>query len=64
MSRGLANAFQAITETDYINEVSESFSHVGRTGFAWNDSTIGVEWPITNPILSKADRDLPPLQLA
>jgi dTDP-4-dehydrorhamnose 3,5-epimerase len=61
VARGLANAFQAMAETDYVNEVSEVFDPTDRRGFAWNDPRIGAEWPISAPILSAADRALPTL---
>ena len=61
VSEGLANAFQAITETDYVNEVSHPFGPEGRLGIAWDDPTLGVAWPIPDPILSPADRTLPRL---
>lgn len=61
VAEGLANAFLAITETDYINEVSQAFRPDGRVGVAWDDPTLAVDWPIDNPILSAADRALPRL---
>lgn len=59
IAEGLANAFQAITETDYINEVSQTFSAEDRRGVAWDDPTLRIQWPITPPILSDADSRLP-----
>jgi dTDP-4-dehydrorhamnose 3,5-epimerase len=61
VGQGLANAFQAVEETDYVNEVSEAFDLSRRGGFAWDDPAIGIEWPILPPILSHADLSLPPL---
>ena len=61
VAQGLANAFQAVEETDYVNEVSEAFDPAGRRGFAWDDPAIGIDWPILPPVLSPADRDLLPL---
>lgn len=61
VAEGLANGFQAITETDYVNEVSRPFRPEGRRGVAWDDPTLGVDWPIANPILSETDRALPRL---
>jgi dTDP-4-dehydrorhamnose 3,5-epimerase len=59
IARGLSNAFLALEETDYVNEVSEEFDDSRRKGFVWNDPTIGFEWPTTNPILSATDAALP-----
>jgi len=61
VAQGLANAFQAIHETDYVNEVSETFDAAQRKGFAWDDPSIGIDWPIIPPTLSPADGALWPL---
>jgi dTDP-4-dehydrorhamnose 3,5-epimerase len=60
--RGLANAFEALTEVDYLNDVSEEYTPYGRAGVAWDDPDLGVAWPITPPVLSDADRDWPRLR--
>lgn len=62
--RGLANAFQAVTETDYVNDVSEAFDPRDRRGVAWDDPTLAVGWPIVPPILSDVDRAQPRLEPA
>ena len=61
VSEGLANAFQATSDCDYVNEVSVEFAEVDRRGFAWDDATLGVKWPVLPPTLSKHDRALPTL---
>jgi dTDP-4-dehydrorhamnose 3,5-epimerase len=30
-------------------------------GIAWNDPTVGIVWPVTNPLLSERDRAFAPL---
>jgi dTDP-4-dehydrorhamnose 3,5-epimerase len=62
VSAGLANAFYALTEADYLNDVSEEFTPRGRLAVAWNDPDLGVRWPATTPILSAADRAAPTLR--
>jgi dTDP-4-dehydrorhamnose 3,5-epimerase len=61
ISKGLANGFQVLDEADYVNEVSEEFAPENRLGYAWNDETLAVDWPIKDPILSAADQALPTL---
>jgi dTDP-4-dehydrorhamnose 3,5-epimerase len=61
VSEGLANAFQAISDCDYVNEVSAEFTADGRQGFAWDDATLAIVWPVQPPILSEHDRSLPTL---
>ncbi|HTD93658.1 MAG TPA: dTDP-4-dehydrorhamnose 3,5-epimerase [Chitinophagaceae bacterium] len=31
------------------------YSNKAESGISWNDPAIGIEWPVTNPILSKKD---------
>jgi dTDP-4-dehydrorhamnose 3,5-epimerase len=62
VAEGLANGFQAISDCDYINEVSAEFDPDGRRGFAWDDATLGVDWPVLPPVLSAHDRSLPTLR--
>ena len=62
VAKGLANGFQAISDCDYVNEVSAEFSPEGRRGFAWDDATLGVDWPVLPPILSVHDQSLPTLR--
>ena len=62
IARGLANAFQALEETDYVNDVSEEFTAVGRHGFAWDDPDLGVRWPLHPPVLSQTDAGQPTLR--
>lgn len=59
ISRGLSNAFFCHRETDYLNDVSEAFNASHRTGVAWNDPMLGVQWPSDQPVLSEADQRQP-----
>lgn len=60
--RGLANAFYAVTEVDYLNDVSAAFREAGREGIAWDDPDLAVDWPTRTPLLSDADRSWPTLR--
>jgi dTDP-4-dehydrorhamnose 3,5-epimerase len=61
VSAGLANAFLAITDCDYLNDVGELYVEGPRRSFAWNDPTIAYPWPAQNPVLSPSDERLPTL---
>ena len=61
IAEGLGNAFQAVTETDYVNEVSKEFSSNSRWGVAWDDPSLEVDWPVLPPTLSATDAAHPPL---
>ena len=61
---GLANAFLAMgTEpVDYLYDVTAEWRPgVDKRAVAWDDPTIGVDWPVAAPTLSAADRELPTL---
>lgn len=54
---GLANAYCALTEVDYLYEVTAEWDPaVPRITVAWDDPDLAVGWPVDDPILSCADR--------
>jgi dTDP-4-dehydrorhamnose 3,5-epimerase len=62
---GFAHGFCVLSESADLNyqATSEYAPHL-ETGIRWDDPTIGIPWPITNPILSNRDLALPTLQHA
>ncbi len=62
VSEGLSNAFYAVTDVDYINDVSGEYDPSKRAGVAWDDPDLAVDWPNQMPILSAADKDWPTLR--
>jgi dTDP-4-dehydrorhamnose 3,5-epimerase len=62
---GFAHGFQVISkEADVIYKVTQEYAPHAERGIAWNDPAIGIEWPITPPILSERDASLPFLRSA
>jgi dTDP-4-dehydrorhamnose 3,5-epimerase len=62
---GFAHGFVALEDgTEIIYKVTKEYSPEHDRGIIWNDLTIGIEWPIDNPILSKKDASLPTLEEA
>jgi dTDP-4-dehydrorhamnose 3,5-epimerase len=60
---GLAHGFCVLSEeVDFFYKVTADYAPDLDRGFAWNDPEIGIEWPISDPILSQRDRRLPPLR--
>jgi dTDP-4-dehydrorhamnose 3,5-epimerase len=60
---GFAHGFCALEDDSVLNySTTEVFSGVHDGGIAWDDSDIGVIWPITDPTLSDKDRTLPRLR--
>lgn len=62
IAEGLSNAFFAMTDVDYINDVSGEYDPTRRAGIAWNDPDLAVDWPVETPILSAADQSWPTLR--
>lgn len=59
---GVANSFYAVTECDYLYDVTEEWrAGVPKPAVAWDDPTLAVAWPDREPVLSEADRSNPTL---
>lgn len=57
---GFAHGFLATTgmaEVEY--KVTAEYSRAQDRAIRWNDPSIGIEWPISNPILSEKDAAAP-----
>ncbi len=62
---GFAHGFCVLSdEADFVYKVSDEYSPELDSGILWNDSIIGIEWPVSEPLLSPKDADLPPLNEA
>jgi len=60
---GFAHGVLAISEiTEIIYKVTAPYSPNHDRSVRWNDPTIGITWPITNPILSRKDAEAPLLK--
>ena len=46
---------------DVSYQLSSYYDPERESGVAWDDPEIGVEWPISDPILSERDRNAPRL---
>jgi dTDP-4-dehydrorhamnose 3,5-epimerase len=59
---GFAHGFCVISdEANVLYKVNQEYSVENERGLIWNDSDIGIEWPINNPVLSEQDIALPKL---
>ncbi len=60
---GFAHGFCVLSdEADFVYKVSNEYSLELDSGIFWNDPAIGIDWPLTNPLLSEKDKALPLLK--
>ncbi|OGR69949.1 MAG: dTDP-4-dehydrorhamnose 3,5-epimerase [Elusimicrobia bacterium GWD2_63_28] len=60
---GFAHGFLVLSDaTEIIYKCTAEYSPKDEGGFNWNDPTVGVEWGITDPIMSDRDQELPLLK--
>jgi dTDP-4-dehydrorhamnose 3,5-epimerase len=56
---GFAHGFCVLGEIAEIEyKCTEYYVHDDQCGVAWNDPSIGIAWPIENPVLSERDAQL------
>ena len=61
--KGFAHGFVTLSEkADSCYKTSNFYSRDHDRGLLWNDPSVGVDWPVDNPILSGKDQGLPTLQ--
>lgn len=59
---GFAHGFCVLSESaDFIYKCTDFYHPEDDRGIMWSDKTIGVTWPVTNPIVSDKDSTLPRL---
>lgn len=61
--KGFAHGFCVLSETALFSyKCSDFYAPEAEGGICWNDPDLGIEWPVTNPILSDRDRTYPKLK--
>lgn len=59
---GFAHGFVALAEDTQLSyKLDERYAPEYEAGLHWNDTDIGIEWPIDEPVVSEADQALPTL---
>lgn len=58
--RGFGHGFVTLTnDVEFLYKADNYYAPEADAGIRWNDSDIGVEWGIENPILSEKDKKNP-----
>lgn len=58
--RGFAHGFCTLTDkTEILYKVDNAYSPKHEAGICWNDPSLNIPWPVTNPIISDKDSKLP-----
>lgn len=59
---GFAHGFSVVSESADVEYMcSDVYDRAAEIGIAWNDPSIGIAWPVAEPLLSSRDRSNPPL---
>ena len=57
---GFAHGFVVVSETALFHyKCTTAYSPRDEQGFRWDDPAIGIQWPVSNPILSPRDAASP-----
>ena len=58
--RGFGHAFLTLTDNvEFLYKADNYYFAEAEAGIRWNDPEIGIDWPVTAPILSQKDADAP-----
>lgn len=59
---GFAHGFVVISEEcDFLYQVTDYYHPASEQGILWNDPDLGIEWPLSDVLLSQKDRENPRL---
>ena len=60
---GFAHGFQTLQDdTEVLYQISESYRPDLARGVRWDDPTLGITWPVSDPVISERDRTYPLLR--
>lgn len=61
--QGFAHGFCCLEDNTIVQyKCSNYYNKSSECGVSWSDPDIGIDWPVTDPIVSKKDAELPRLK--
>ena len=62
LPQGFAHGFAVLSDVaDFQYKVTAPYSREHDRGIRWDDPQVGIEWPLTDPVLSARDMNAPSL---
>lgn len=59
MAPGFAHGFYVLSEwADLHYKISHTYDPADESGILWNDPEIGIDWPVSSPVISDKDNAL------
>jgi len=60
--KGFAHGFAVVSDVAQVEyKCTDVYDAASEIGIAWDDPAIGIEWPVSNPVLSDRDKRHPRL---
>ena len=57
---GFAHGFCVVSDfATFIYQCTALYDHAADAGIRWNDAALGIDWPVSEPLLSDKDRTAP-----
>ncbi|HHH3428994.1 TPA: dTDP-4-dehydrorhamnose 3,5-epimerase [Escherichia coli] len=57
---GFAHGFCVLSDSaDFLYKCTQYYNPASESGIQWNDPTLKINWPISNPFISEKDSTLP-----
>lgn len=61
--RGFAHGFCTLSDEAWVlYKVDAYYADASEGGLRWNDASLGIPWPVSDPLISAKDRALPELR--
>ena len=59
--KGFAHGFSVLEDALFLYKCSNYYHQASEGGILWNDPELGIDWKVTDPIISEKDQKWPTL---